>query len=48
MTTAWLLFGLVMGCNSPPPKPAELTEEVLRQIEQQDAMVQELESQQRT
>jgi hypothetical protein len=42
-----LVLGLAAGCGSKPPVPAAMTDEVRREIEQRDAEIDLLESQQR-
>ena len=47
MATMLLVLGLAAGCGSKPPVPAALTEDVRREIQQRDAEIDQLESQQR-
>jgi hypothetical protein len=47
LATVFLVLGLTAGCGSKPPVPAAMTEDVRREIEQRDAEIDLLESQQR-
>jgi hypothetical protein len=47
LAAMFLVLGLTAGCGSKPPVPAALTEDVRREIQQRDAEIDQLESQQR-
>jgi hypothetical protein len=47
LVTMFLVLGLTAGCGSKPPVPAAMTEDVRREIQQRDAEIDQLESQQR-